>query len=65
MQTLLSHHWHRLPTGEVLELLETDAQQGLDVFEISPPRAPNTPNLTRTLVERIVLVGTLVLSRRR
>ncbi|MBO9315613.1 MAG: HAD-IC family P-type ATPase [Chloroflexus sp.] len=34
MQPLLSKHWHHLPIKEVIELLETDPEIGLDVFEI-------------------------------
>jgi Ca2+-transporting ATPase len=34
MSSLLSKHWHHLPVEEVLDLLDTDLQQGLDVFEI-------------------------------
>ncbi len=34
MNTLLGKHWHHLPAAEVLDLLDTDAQQGLDLFEI-------------------------------
>jgi Ca2+-transporting ATPase len=38
MESLLGHHWHHLPAEEVLELLETDAQTGLDIFEIKHRR---------------------------
>lgn len=34
MQTLLSKHWHHLPVGEVVELLETNQDNGLDKFEV-------------------------------
>jgi len=34
MNTLLGKHWHHLPVSEVLDLLDSDIQQGLDVFEI-------------------------------
>lgn len=34
MQDILSHHWHHLPAGEVMQLLETDPDKGLDHFEI-------------------------------
>ncbi len=34
MDTLLGKHWHHLPGDEVLDLLDTNAQQGLDIFEI-------------------------------
>ena len=34
MNSLLGKHWHHLPTDEVLDLLDTNIQQGLDVFEV-------------------------------
>jgi cation-transporting ATPase F len=34
MNALLDKHWHHLPASEVLDLLDSDIQQGLDVFEI-------------------------------
>lgn len=38
MQDLLSHHWHHLPIREVIQLLETDPEKGLDLFEIKHRR---------------------------
>ncbi len=34
MNTLLEKHWHHLPLEEVIDLLDTNPQQGLDIFEI-------------------------------
>ncbi len=34
MQTLLGKHWHHLPTDEVVQLLDSDGQGGLDIFEV-------------------------------
>ncbi len=34
MNTLLGKHWHHLPANEVLDLLDSDIQHGLDIFEI-------------------------------
>jgi cation-transporting P-type ATPase F len=34
MFTIINKHWHHLPENEVLEILETDPQKGLDLFEI-------------------------------
>ncbi|HEY9035694.1 MAG TPA: cation-transporting P-type ATPase [Pseudomonadales bacterium] len=34
MDSLLSKHWHHLPDEEVIALLETDARNGLDLFEV-------------------------------
>lgn len=44
MDTLLGKHWHHLPTDEVLDLLDTDLQQGLDVFEIKHRQERFGPN---------------------
>ncbi|MEN6475963.1 MAG: cation-transporting P-type ATPase [Syntrophaceae bacterium] len=34
MDKLIGKHWHHLPADEVLDLLETDRDKGLDLFEI-------------------------------
>lgn len=34
MDTLLSKHWHYLQKDEVLDLLESDRENGLDIFEV-------------------------------
>lgn len=34
MQTLLGKHWHHLPSTEVVELLDSHIDKGLDLFEI-------------------------------
>jgi Ca2+-transporting ATPase len=34
MNSLLGKHWHHLPPDEVVDLLDTNIQQGLDIFEI-------------------------------
>ena len=34
MDTLLDRHWHHLPADEVLDLLESDLEKGLDTFEV-------------------------------
>lgn len=44
MQTLISHHWHHLPASEVSVLLETDAQKGLDIFEVKHRQGRFGPN---------------------
>ncbi|WP_313950985.1 cation-transporting P-type ATPase [Accumulibacter sp.] len=35
MQDLLENHWHRLPASEVIELLDTNGEGGLDQFEVA------------------------------
>ena len=32
LENLLGRHWHHLPVGEVVQLLETNGQTGLDRF---------------------------------
>ncbi len=44
MNTLLAKHWHQLPRNEVAELLESDADKGLDTFEISRRQTHFGPN---------------------
>lgn len=34
METLLEKHWHYLPVEEVLDILESDREKGLDIFEV-------------------------------
>lgn len=34
MDTLLSKHWHHISTEEILDILDSDFQQGLDIFEV-------------------------------
>ncbi len=34
MNSLLGKHWHHLPVDEVIDLLDTNIQQGLDIFEV-------------------------------
>lgn len=33
METLLDKHWHKMSAEKVVELLDSDASQGLDQFE--------------------------------
>ncbi len=44
MASILSRHWHHLPSREVLELLETDPEKGLDILEAGERRARFGPN---------------------
>lgn len=34
MDTIIGRHWHHLSNDEVLDLMDTNIQQGLDIFEI-------------------------------
>jgi Ca2+-transporting ATPase len=44
MQTLLGKHWHHLPAEEVIQLLETDGEQGLDTFAVRHRQQHFGPN---------------------
>ena len=35
MQDLLQKHWHHLPASEVIDLLDTRGEGGLDQFEVA------------------------------
>jgi Ca2+-transporting ATPase len=45
MQTLLNQHWHHLPVETVIELLGSDAQSGLDIFEVKHRQERIGPNI--------------------
>ena len=45
MQVLLAKHWHHLPIDEVVALLETDLDSGLDVFDIRHRQERFGPNV--------------------
>ena len=34
METLIGKHWHHLPADEVIDLLDSDKEKGLDLFEV-------------------------------
>jgi len=44
MQTLLSKHWHHLPSADVLEFLETDPENGLGLGEVANRQIRFGPN---------------------
>ena len=44
MKPLLENHWHHLPQNEVLELLDTDPEKGLDRFEVEDRQQNFGPN---------------------
>ncbi len=52
LETLLEKHWHQLTLSEILSLLETDAERGLDAFEVSHRQKQFGPN-SLTLKEDI------------
>jgi cation-transporting P-type ATPase F len=45
MQLLSDQHWHALPAAEVADLLESDADRGLDTFAVRHRREQFGPNL--------------------
>ena len=44
LEVLLEKHWHHLSLTDVLTLLETDAERGLDAFEVSHRQKQFGPN---------------------
>ena len=44
MQRILEEHWHHLPSEEVLDLLETEREKGLDKFEYEQRQEHFGPN---------------------
>ena len=44
MQTILSRHWHHLPEEEVLDLLESDRDAGLDFLAVEERQGRFGPN---------------------
>jgi cation-transporting P-type ATPase F len=45
VQTILCQHWHHLPDTEVLGLLESDRDRGLDTFEVTHRQQHFGPNV--------------------
>ncbi|HDH52935.1 MAG TPA: cation-transporting P-type ATPase, partial [Nitrospirae bacterium] len=45
MDTLIERHWHHLPEDEVLDLLESDRENGLDIFEVEHRQKRFGPNV--------------------
>jgi cation-transporting ATPase F len=48
VHSLLSQHWHHVSAYEALQLLDSDAAAGLDVFEVRRRQARYGPNLLPT-----------------
>ena len=44
METILSRHWHHLPESEILDLVETDLDRGLDLFAVENRQERFGPN---------------------
>ena len=45
MDTLISKHWHHLPADEVIDLLDSDQEKGLDLFEVDNRQKQFGPNV--------------------
>jgi Ca2+-transporting ATPase len=45
METIIGKHWHHLPADEILDLLESDREKGLDVFEVEHRQKQFGPNV--------------------
>ncbi len=48
MQHGIDENWHHLPVEEILDLLETDAEKGLDLFEVKHRQQRSGPNVLTT-----------------
>ncbi len=44
METILSRHWHHISEDEIVDLLETDLDSGLDVFDVEDRQDRFGPN---------------------
>lgn len=44
MDTLIGTHWHHLPADEVIDLLNSDQEKGLDLFEVDKRQKHFGPN---------------------
>ena len=44
MRTVMTEHWHHLPSSEVLELLDTDSENGLDILNVEERQRRYGPN---------------------
>ena len=44
MDTLIGKHWHHLPADEVIDLLDSDKEKGLDLFEVDNRQKHFGPN---------------------
>ena len=45
MDALISKHWHYLPADEVIDLLDSDKEKGLDLFEVDNRQKEFGPNV--------------------
>lgn len=45
METLIGKHWHHLPANEVMNLLESDPQKGVDIFAVKHRQEHFGPNV--------------------
>ena len=45
METLIGKHWHHLPADEVIDLLESDQEKRLDLFEVVNRQKQFGPNV--------------------
>ncbi len=52
MNALIDKHWHHLPAEEVIDLLDTNPEKGLDQFEIGHRRETYGPNAITGKKER-------------
>ena len=59
MDVLVRENLHQLPADEVLQLLGTDAEKGLDILELQERQARFGPNLIPAASAGVIAVGDL------
>jgi cation-transporting P-type ATPase F len=60
METLISKHWHHLPVDEVIDLLGSNRERGLDIFEVEDRQKRFGPNIITMRKGRSPLVRFLL-----
>ena len=60
MNNLIGKHWHHLPPSEVVELLESDRERGLDLFAIEHRQKEYGPNRITTKRETPAIIRFLL-----
>jgi Ca2+-transporting ATPase len=60
METLIGKHWHHLPADEVIDLLGSSRERGLDLFEIEDRQKRFGPNIITMRKGRSPLVRFLL-----
>ncbi len=60
MERIIGKHWHHLPEEEILELLGTNKEKGLDIFEVEHRQNRFGPNRLTTKAGKSTLIRFLL-----